>query len=241
MTKPLQLKNHYEIDGIAYPRITTVCGFIDQKGGLPIWAAKLGFEAALNGGESGYEAYQKELDRTSNFGSAIHHEIANYFETGNMVFDGMTIPIQNVIRQFLNWKQENSVELVSSDALVYSQRLKVAGTLDLLCLLNGCLTLIDFKTSSDFHPSMLTQPAGYDICLRENGLIKYGEHDTTPVEVVQYGILRLPREGDKFECLLINHNLEELRNAFFTCKQIFDYSEKTKNILKEAKKEMRNR
>lgn len=50
---------------------------------------------------------------------------------------------------FIDWITENHVEFISSEVVVYSHKYKYAGTLDIICRINGKLYVLDIKTSKD--------------------------------------------------------------------------------------------
>jgi len=233
---PMKFSSEYVIEGKKLARITKICDFIDLKGGLPIWAAGLGFTAALNGEDSGYQAYQDVLDSTSNFGSSVHHVISDSIKKRQLELVGIPERIRPTIDQYAKFLMEHKFEPKLSEEIVYSLELGVAGTVDLVAEIDGVLTLLDFKTSSDFRLSSLVQLAGYDLLLRksENG---------KKFEVSQYAILRLPRDGSNFEYLLLTNQLELaiLREAFIECLALYKRQESIKEILKQAKKRIRYR
>ncbi|MHA1989818.1 MAG: PD-(D/E)XK nuclease family protein [Candidatus Hodarchaeales archaeon] len=66
--------------------------------------------------------------------------------------------IQTAFDQFMNFYEENDVELVIAEEAIWSPRFLYAGTIDLICKLNGHLAVVDHKTSKFIK----TMPKGFD-------------------------------------------------------------------------------
>lgn len=118
--------------GNSYPSVTTVTGFKNIKH-IMEWRKRVG-DAEAN----------KVSSRASKRGTAIHGLCEQYLKTGNAspgmfdqeMFNGF-IPILNQI---------DHIEAIEQP--MYSDSLKVAGTVDLIACLNGVPSIIDWKTSS---------------------------------------------------------------------------------------------
>lgn len=75
--------------------------------------------------------------------------------------------IKRAMDQFLKWEQENNVEFLASELLVYHNKLEMAGTLDCLAIVNGKKTLIDWKIVNHMGINYIAQLSGYWLCLED--------------------------------------------------------------------------
>lgn len=120
---------------IRYPSVTTVLG-ATSKGDIQKWVKAVGQEQA-----------DKILHQACYRGSALH-ELVEHFLLGNEVDYRRTNPI--VLSYFIpirKWLEQNIEEVVCLEAALYSDRLRVAGRVDLVCKYRGKLTVVDFKTA----------------------------------------------------------------------------------------------
>lgn len=118
-------------EGKRYPSVSTVAGFKNAQA-IKKWRESVG-EAEAN----------KISSRASKRGTAIHSLCEQYLKTGSAepnLFDqemfNSLVPILNLI---------DNIEAIEQP--LYSDPLRVAGTVDLIATLNGVPTVIDFKTS----------------------------------------------------------------------------------------------
>jgi hypothetical protein len=132
----------------------------------------------------------REVSKTAlNIGSAVHAAIEDYLMTGK------DFPPKNVdsritagLAAFMEWFEKNDVKVIAVEETVRGNYW--AGTLDLLCTLNGVLYVIDFKTSKAIYPAdMGPQIAAYRSACYHPALLA-GNGDF----VEGSGILRLDKE-----------------------------------------------
>lgn len=86
------------------------------------------------------------------------------------------------IKDFLVWEKANQVEWLASELLVGDLENDVAGRLDGLAMVNGKLTIIDFKAANSVPSNYFIQLSGYALCLKAMG-----------IEVEDRIIIRLPK------------------------------------------------
>ena len=115
-------------------------------------------------------------------GTAVHEAIENFSKYGILDCDPNFQPYFNA---FLEWYKAYRVEIIASEIAVYNKVYRYAGTIDLLCLINGELWLIDLKTTAQLN-QMLTsiQLVGYNAALASHG-----------IKVDRKGILHLKSNG----------------------------------------------
>lgn len=134
-------KRHYvrEHDEVymPYPSVTTVISSCKKtRAGLNAWKRRVGKEQA-----------QKISTQASSRGTSVHQLIEDYCQ--NEESTGTVMP--NVYDMFTRLrsvadKHIDNIRLV--EGLMYSDHLRVAGTVDMVAEFDGKLSVIDWKTSS---------------------------------------------------------------------------------------------
>lgn len=148
-------------DGNKYPSVTTMLGF-EEKPWLENWRKMLGDEKA-----------KKETQRTADRGTAIHELIEKYLR--NEPYPDFTrgykpeyIAGFNQLKLRLN--KINNIR--TQEAQIYSDTLRLAGTVDCVAEYEGALSIVDFKTSNnnktkDMVHDYFLQCTGYAIMWHE--------------------------------------------------------------------------
>jgi len=201
------MSRHYKIDGLELPSVTTIISdCTDKSGALTQWAANMVVEyikgniqpsMGMHDNEEDpyykvapyYEVFEVDLDKARmNFrevsktaldiGSAVHQSIEDYLMTGK---DPQKTKEDDRILAgfiaFLEWMDDNHVEVIGVEETVRGDYW--AGTLDLLCNLNGVVYVVDFKTSkaiypADMGPQIAAYRSAFDVrsdCLVEGSAI----------------------------------------------------------------------
>ena len=123
----------YEVDGKAFPSITTVLGAI-PKPGLDAWRKSVGEEAA-----------KWEMNRAARRGSATHTLVEQYLkgETPS-IRDVLPLGMFRLLKPYLD--QVDNIHCL--EQIMYSKKLTIAGQVDCVAEYNGKLSVIDFKTAN---------------------------------------------------------------------------------------------
>ena len=123
----------YEVDGKAYPSITTVLGSL-PKPGLDQWRKNVGEEAA-----------KWEMNRAARRGKATHTLVENYLkgETPS-TRDVLPLGLFALLKPYL--AQIDNIHCL--EQILYSKKLTIAGQVDCIAEYNGKLSVIDFKTAN---------------------------------------------------------------------------------------------
>lgn len=144
----------YEIDGIWYPRVTSIVS-IKAKPALYKYYADLPNFAA------GEAVKQKSAEE----GTLLH-------ETVESILKGEKSPIPNSVAPaviaFLDFKKQNEIVPHQIETRVISKKHHYAGTMDCLAELNGQLGVLDIKTSYAIYRDYGIQTSAYVEALREN-------------------------------------------------------------------------
>lgn len=154
--------NYESYDGNLVPSVTTILKVIGKES-LMQWANSLGWKR---------KSLAQELNDASIIGTYTHNYIEAFILGKNSDINNIWIQINNLpyklstkaynaINSFHLWWDENGqyVEAISTEVEMCCDY--YGGTCDFICRYKGKLTIIDFKTSSDFHPTMYLQLAAY--------------------------------------------------------------------------------
>lgn len=145
--------------GNKYPSVTSVLGYdLEKKKSLEEWRAKVGEDVANR-------ISQKATKR----GIALHSYVENFllgdpFEVHLLHYE-MWDPIKRHLRKSIT-------DVHAIEAQLYSDHLKSAGTVDLIAVHNGKLSIIDIKTSTKLKyeediPHYFEQCAAYAVMFEE--------------------------------------------------------------------------
>jgi ATP-dependent exoDNAse (exonuclease V) beta subunit len=134
---------YYKIDGaLSYPSVTSVISFVSRKK-FADWRARVGEE----------EANRKTKHATTR-GTRLHRVFEEYLMNGDYKsLDEYNVPLINLMfntaKSTLDSKLDN---IYQQETNMYSSRLCLAGTVDLICEVDGELAIVDFKTSEKTKP-----------------------------------------------------------------------------------------
>ena len=123
----------YDIDGKAYPSVTSVLG-IKKKAELQGWREKIGEDVA-----------NCEMRRCANRGKSLHTLVEQYMKNETpSIRDVLPLGLFKLMKPYLD--QINNIRLV--EEIMYSKNLTLAGQVDCVAEYNGKLSVIDFKTAN---------------------------------------------------------------------------------------------
>ena len=200
-------------DGNRVPGVTTFLGVLN-KPALISWANKLG----LQGIDS-----TKYVDNLADVGTLAHLMILALLkkeELDTSDYSQTQIDLAtNSFKSYLKWAKPYKIEPILVETPLVSEEYRFGGTPDLLAMVDGASTLIDFKTSKAIYPEHHIQVAAYWVLILEHG---YGIDNTM--------ILRIGRdESEGFEVRPIK--------AIRTSWEIFTHCQAIYELQKQAKKE----
>ncbi len=159
--KPHQ--RYHLANGDRVPGVTTILDVIN-KPALPVWANRLGFNR-VNATD--------HLDFLASAGTLAHHMIEHRLIGGALDIAGytqdQTALAERALSGFLAWAEGKALETHELELSLISETHGYGGTLDFLGLVDGVLTVADWKTSGRIYDDHLYQLAGYHGLLTENG------------------------------------------------------------------------
>ena len=216
MTELLKPSGHATYKDSAGKRlvgVTTILAVM-AKPALIKWANNLG----LAGIDS-----TTYVDNLADVGTLAHHMILCKFKNATPDMSDFT---ENQIKMataslasFTSWESSHEVKPLVTEEVLISEEFGFGGTPDLLCELDGIVTLLDFKTGKALYPEVLYQLGAYAYLLSGAGW-----------SIDQAVALRIGRElGEGFE--VINFTTEALQEGFkvfHLCLQLYRQTYLTK-------------
>ena len=236
-----KIKSDHTPEGHAYlltsgtrvASVTTKLGACISKPHLIPWALRLAIEYLdplyINGlitpenkishHKIASTRYTAERDAAGFWGHSAHSFIEQYLTaeingTEKPTIPGNNPPVCAAIRSFLKFMAENNIVPIASELLVGSEKLRCAGTLDFICLMDGKLTLIDFKTSNapDTSGRYSMQLIAYKKMFEE----------MTGLRIKQGKILMLSKKDDNFSIWDVKDTSNTLC-AFKSVSKLYDW------------------
>lgn len=224
-------------DGKLLTGVTTILG-IRNKAYLMFWAAKMVVENLKERYDEIIKADKEEFleildeakkthtrkkEEAGDLGKQAHTWIENYIKT-KCVDKPKDEKVANMAREFLKWQKAHKVKWLASEMLVASDKYDFAGTLDGLAMVDGKLTLMDFKSSNQISEDYALQVSAYALALSEMG-----------VDVEQRIVLRLGKEKAEFEAWLVDTDLKFDQETFIHCREIHRYNVYIANHFKDER------
>lgn len=150
-------------DGVRVPSVTTVLSVIN-KPALQIWANNIGLE--------GIKMYEY-VDDKADIGT-LAHSICEFYLTKKLIEWGKYTKAQILqacacSKKFMEWvSYQNEFIPVACELELISNKYNYGGCIDMVAVLNGRLTLVDFKTCSAIWDEAKYQTCAYYALVNEN-------------------------------------------------------------------------
>ena len=207
---------YYRRNGKYYPSITYVLGSYPKGKFFEDWLKKVGYSS------------EYIVRKASEQGTETHEMIEDYLNgkelnflspSGYPQYDTL---VWQMFLRFVDFWETYKPKLIETEVHLFSDKIKVAGTCDMVCEIDGELWIIDFKTSNHLQTTYDLQTAVYGKCYEEC----YGK------KADRYGVLWLksskrgPKEGvmqgKGWEMYESKRTQDENIDIFNTVKRLFD-------------------
>ena len=207
---------YYRRNSHYYPSVTYVLSYYPKGKFFEDWLKKVGYSAEFI------------VKKAAEEGTQVHEMVESYLNgeelnflnnTGHPQYDP---DVWMMFLRFVEFWETYEPKLIETEVHLFSDELKVAGTCDLICEIDGKLWLLDLKTSNHVQPTYELQTTVYGQCYKEC----YGK------QIDNYGILwlksakrKLNKEkmsGKGWEVVTSERTFEENIDIFKTVKRLFD-------------------
>lgn len=152
--KTFKSETGYEIDGIWYPRVTSIVSIKAKPALYKFYASQPSFTAG--------EAMKA---KSAEEGTLLHETIEAILKKEEKKIDPSVRP---AVTAFLDFQKQNEIIPHLIEERLISKKHHYAGTLDCLAELNGELGVLDIKTSLAIYRDYGIQTAAYVEALRED-------------------------------------------------------------------------
>ena len=129
-------------DTTAYPSVTSVISFINRQK-FAEWRARVGVEEA-----------DRVSRQATTRGTKLHRVFEVYLQNGDYkALDEYKVPLIQLMFQAAKSSLDSRLDSIyQQETTMSSDKLCLAGTVDLICEVDGELAIVDFKTSKQQKP-----------------------------------------------------------------------------------------
>jgi hypothetical protein len=125
--------------------------------------------------DTAYRAHDTYMRQRAKGGTETHAECEAFIKSEMDKTDATIIPAtayDEKIRLFIEWSRENVKRWLWSEGHCYSEKYWIGGICDAgYEKLDGTLGILDFKSTKEAYVPQFWQCAGYDIQIKENGVL----------------------------------------------------------------------
>lgn len=152
---------YYRRNGEFYPSVTYVLNCYPKGKHFEDWLKRHGYTADY------------VVKKAAEEGTAVHELIEEYFEGNEMRYlndkgnPKYNPNIWKMFLKFVDFWETYKPTLIETETHLFSDKLKIAGTVDLVCEIGDERWIIDFKTSNHMQTTYELQGAVYAQCYEE--------------------------------------------------------------------------
>lgn len=179
---------------LTYPSVTWISSHYPKSVALIQWIAKQGLDESeaikSAAGDRGHRVHQAITRLLQGETIGIDSSLDNASGGQHVI----KLEEYEALMSFVHWYTTVKPKIILNEQVVFNYEYEYAGTVDLVCEINGVKWLIDFKTSQSIWPSYEVQVAAYKhtLAMEQLGVEKIG--------ILQIGYKR-NKNGYKFTAL----------------------------------------
>ena len=206
---------YYQRNGEYYPSVTYVLSHYPKGKFFEDWLKKVGYSADYI------------VKKASEEGTQVHEMIEAYLNGEELKFleHGRPMYAPNIWQMFLRFVdfwEEYKPTLIEAEIHLFSDELKVAGTCDMICEINGELWVIDFKTSNHLQTTYDLQTAMYAKCFEECFGKKVDRTGVLWLKSSKRGSKKGKMQGKGWEIYESPRTIEENLDIYRAVRTLFD-------------------
>ena len=206
-----------------YPSVTYVLGYYPKGKHFEDWLKKVGY------------ASEYIVRKASEEGTLVHEMAEEYLNGEELKFlddygrPQYDIGVWQMFLRFVDFWETYKPELLHTEILLFSDKLEVAGTCDLVCKINGELWVLDLKTSNHLQTTYDLQTAVYTQAYEENSGNKVDRQGVLWLKSRSRGVDKSGKrmKGKNWEVYESARTQEENLNIFGNVKALFDLENPT--------------
>ena len=207
---------YYRRNGKYYPSITYILSYYPKGKFFEDWLKKVGYSAdwiVKKAGEEGTQVHEMIEDYLNG------KELNFLSESGGVLYDPT---VWQMFLRFVDWWETYNPTLLETEVHLFSDKLKVAGTCDLVCEIDNEIWIIDFKTSNHLQTTYDLQTAVYAQCYEECFGKKVDKLGVLWLKSSKRGSKEGKMQGKGWEIYESKRTQEENLDIFLTVKKLFD-------------------
>lgn len=199
-----------------YPSITHILSVYPKGPHFNEWLKKVGFGA------------NHIVRQAAKEGTQVHNMIEDYLKGEEMNFltpigtPFYTPKIWQMFLKFVEFWETYKPKLIHTEVYLFSDELKIAGTCDLVCEIDGEIWIIDFKTSNYLSTTFDLQTAIYGKCYEEGFGIRPDRFGVLWLKSGKRKASKGKMQGKGWEMYESKRSFEENVEIFKLVKKIFD-------------------
>lgn len=208
--RPKSHKYAVTVNGVKHKpvSVTRITSIVDKSGPISGWSINNTVAAVRERIHPNTEYTREELEaifaqakrssyakkeEASTTGKMAHAWISNYSLTGQEAPLSKDAPHRPCVEAAMDWFDKHKVEFLESERAIYSIRHNYSGRMDGIAVVNGVLSLIDYKSwksGTIVYPEARFQVAGYQAAYEEE----------TKKIITQRCIIKLEKDTGAFDC-----------------------------------------
>jgi hypothetical protein len=207
---------YYKIEKKYYPSITHVLNYYPKGKAFEDWLKKVGFSSEF------------EVKRASQEGNQVHELIEKYFKGDTLHYlNDWDVPnypvlVWQMFLRFVEWWETFKPKLIATEAFLWSDKLKIAGTVDLICKINDENWIVDFKTSNYKQNYWELQTCAYKTCYEEMTGNKIDKMGILWLKSNKRSYKENKMQGKNWEMIEPNRTYDENMKIFNAVKTLYD-------------------
>ena len=208
---------YYRRNGEYYPSVTYVLGYYPKGKFFEDWLKKVGYSADY--------IVRKAADE----GTQVHEMIEDYLNGKELYF---LSPVEEtplydplvwqMFLRFVEWWETYNPTLLETEVHLFSDKLKVAGTCDLVCEIDGEVWVVDFKTANNMQTTYELQTSVYSQCYEECFGKKTDRQGILWLKSKRKKPVKGKMQGKGWEMVGPKRSQNENIDIFNTVKKLFD-------------------
>lgn len=185
-------------DGKRVPGVTTILSRFKDSGGLIHWAWEQGRDG---------KDYRESRDQAASAGHIAHAMIEAHIHgeqfsepsladlglpdspEGEEQWEEAMSKAKHAYEQFLEWRESTKFEIIATEVPLVSERYRFGGTIDAIAVINGKVSLLDWKSSNAVYGDYIVQVGAYRQL--------WEEHNPEQL-IARAHLLRVAKDADAF-------------------------------------------
>lgn len=143
------------------PSSTTILNAYPQSPHLTKWV-----------GEMGWNEAERIKNEAGARGTRVHDAIEHLIGGDQLWKHSFSLLEWQKICSWVDWYNEVKPQILAAEVALYSPKYKYAGRVDCICVIDGKVVVVDWKTSASLYPHFPLQFASYAQALEEISNLK---------------------------------------------------------------------